>query len=393
MITDIDNAVLGGASPATCSVAQRMSWAATRQTTRVEDMAYSLMGLFDVNMSMIYGEGERAFLRLQEEIMKYSDDHSLFAWNSKIQGHHGLLARSVTDFEGCSHITRTTKKLNRGAYSLGNVGLSIGLVMRPFDVLGDPKASTYLAALDCEFYNKRIGIYLKNLKDDQFARISVKGKGLTTFDAPGTAPDDKPDFQRVYIRQDVAEDELLDEVPIVQPEAINTSSLDRLVIKRLAPPIFTSAHAWGIDAHDMITVGFQCRLLRDFGFVTMQSKEAGVIATIVSQSRTLQVLRIGLNDALKPYCQVGLRWDSDIVRYDAEDTGALRANYLGFLITLIPSRVNGEEILTLDIHETHEASLRHEEIIHETTSKFHLSPCHICRKVFLHLLILCIASY
>ena len=62
------------------SVACRMSWAAHRQTTRVEDEAYALMGVFDVNMPTIYGEGRQAFRRLQEEIMKQSSDQSLFAW-------------------------------------------------------------------------------------------------------------------------------------------------------------------------------------------------------------------------------------------------------------------------------------------------------------------------
>ncbi|TBU27931.1 heterokaryon incompatibility protein-domain-containing protein [Dichomitus squalens] len=62
------------------SVAQRMSWAYGRKTTRVEDRAYSLMGIFSVNMTTLYGEGKRAFQRLQEEIMKQSIDPSLFAW-------------------------------------------------------------------------------------------------------------------------------------------------------------------------------------------------------------------------------------------------------------------------------------------------------------------------
>lgn len=55
-----------------------MSWASKRQTTRVEDIAYSVMGLFGVNLPMLYGEGERAFIRLQEEIMRASDDHTIF---------------------------------------------------------------------------------------------------------------------------------------------------------------------------------------------------------------------------------------------------------------------------------------------------------------------------
>lgn len=64
------------------SVAQRMSWASDRETTRDEDHAYCLLGLFGVNMPMLYGEGKRrAFLRLQEEIIRRTDDHSLFAWD------------------------------------------------------------------------------------------------------------------------------------------------------------------------------------------------------------------------------------------------------------------------------------------------------------------------
>ncbi|PVH83065.1 HET-domain-containing protein [Cadophora sp. DSE1049] len=56
------------------SIATRMSWASRRKTKRVEDQAYSLMGIFDVHMPMVYGEGKRAFERLQEEIMKVSND-------------------------------------------------------------------------------------------------------------------------------------------------------------------------------------------------------------------------------------------------------------------------------------------------------------------------------
>ncbi|EIW62998.1 HET-domain-containing protein [Trametes versicolor FP-101664 SS1] len=62
------------------SVARRMSWASKRQTTRVEDEAYSLMGLFGITMPTIYGEGGEAFRRLQEQIMKHSSDQTLFAW-------------------------------------------------------------------------------------------------------------------------------------------------------------------------------------------------------------------------------------------------------------------------------------------------------------------------
>ncbi|KAM7215963.1 heterokaryon incompatibility domain containing protein [Rhypophila decipiens] len=61
-------------------IGQRMSWAAHRETTRTEDLAYCLLGIFQVNMPMLYGEGKKAFLRLQEEIIKSSTDLSIFAW-------------------------------------------------------------------------------------------------------------------------------------------------------------------------------------------------------------------------------------------------------------------------------------------------------------------------
>ncbi|PMD18458.1 hypothetical protein NA56DRAFT_647907 [Hyaloscypha hepaticicola] len=47
----------------------------------MEDMAYCLLGVFGVNMPLLYGEGPRALIRLQEEIIKISDDESIFVWS------------------------------------------------------------------------------------------------------------------------------------------------------------------------------------------------------------------------------------------------------------------------------------------------------------------------
>ncbi|KAI8625332.1 heterokaryon incompatibility protein-domain-containing protein [Xylariaceae sp. FL1651] len=60
------------------SVAARMSWAKGRQTTRKEDRAYSLLGLFDINMPLLYGEGDKAFSRLHEGILNSIQDDSIF---------------------------------------------------------------------------------------------------------------------------------------------------------------------------------------------------------------------------------------------------------------------------------------------------------------------------
>ncbi|KAL7916811.1 hypothetical protein GGI35DRAFT_49562 [Trichoderma velutinum] len=64
------------------SVAQRMSWAARRETTRPEDLAYCLLGIFDIHMSMLYPEGGKdAFFRLQDLIMRKTGDDSILAWD------------------------------------------------------------------------------------------------------------------------------------------------------------------------------------------------------------------------------------------------------------------------------------------------------------------------
>jgi hypothetical protein len=68
-ITGIAIQALRGDAPSEFSVAERMAWAKTRRTTREEDRAYSLLGIFDVCMPLIYGEGEdKAFRRLRGEI-------------------------------------------------------------------------------------------------------------------------------------------------------------------------------------------------------------------------------------------------------------------------------------------------------------------------------------
>ena len=78
-ITKIPCSVLRGSLLANVSTTERMSWAETRQTTREEDMAYSLLGIFDVHMPLIYGEGkENAFRRLIRE-WKYRHDELLQA--------------------------------------------------------------------------------------------------------------------------------------------------------------------------------------------------------------------------------------------------------------------------------------------------------------------------
>ncbi|ETN42570.1 uncharacterized protein HMPREF1541_01727 [Cyphellophora europaea CBS 101466] len=128
-------------SPASCSVAQRMSWAAKRTTTRIEDRAYSLLGIFGVNMGQIYGEREKAFRRLQQAIVLQGKDESIFAWSmSNEQRTAGLYAPSPESFAGCGDTIST-----RGSkgFSENNGEVSISLKTFPHSM------ETYYALLNC----------------------------------------------------------------------------------------------------------------------------------------------------------------------------------------------------------------------------------------------------
>ena len=102
----------GSVSVDQAALAVRMSWAARRQTTRVEDEAYCLMGLSGVNMPLLYGEGDRAFQRLQEQIMvrEAIGDWLLLAWGygstDPPASDAGVFARSPRDFVGCFTASR-----------------------------------------------------------------------------------------------------------------------------------------------------------------------------------------------------------------------------------------------------------------------------------------------
>ncbi|KAL4077380.1 heterokaryon incompatibility protein-domain-containing protein [Scleroderma citrinum] len=153
-ITRIPGGILeGGVVSKRPCVARVMSWAADRTTTRVEDRAYSLLGLLGVHMPMLYGEGKNAFRRLQLEIIRQSNDQSIFAWgHSRTTGCSGsFLADDPSCFRDCSDVDRMERKefievvrtdvledaLVKGpeerlrTFSVTNDGIQIWLPIRP----------------------------------------------------------------------------------------------------------------------------------------------------------------------------------------------------------------------------------------------------------------------
>ena len=108
----------------TASIATKMSWASQRVTTEPEHMAYSLLGIFDITMSIEYGEGRRAFIRLQRLLLENVDDESIFAWFKKDISDHGLFAAWPDYFANSGTITNQSYKSKpRPPCRLTNQGL------------------------------------------------------------------------------------------------------------------------------------------------------------------------------------------------------------------------------------------------------------------------------
>ncbi|KAI1288641.1 heterokaryon incompatibility protein-domain-containing protein [Xylaria venustula] len=188
------------------SIAQRMSWASRRQTTRIEDEAYCLLGLFGVNMPLLYGEGEQAFVRLQQEIMKESDDQTIFAWGlrdptSDSSSEHdykgGVLAPSPKSFVGSGHIVRSTTAEIHRPYAETNKGLQISLplisaeqgasILIPSQGMKNASipgvtlttaSNGYIAVLNCHPSGddeKRIGFYIEQTTESiSYARVNYR---------------------------------------------------------------------------------------------------------------------------------------------------------------------------------------------------------------------------
>ena len=158
-LTGIQGEYLQGKSIQSASIACRMSWAANRKTTRIEDEAYCLLSLFGVNRPLLYGEGRKAFLRLRGEIIKRSDDQSIFAWSlpNPDQERTRILAPDARCSEWSRDVIRD-RWCPKSPFVVTIPGLE--LVMRIQTVspdIIDPDCDIYIIQLNCLSSRDRSG--------------------------------------------------------------------------------------------------------------------------------------------------------------------------------------------------------------------------------------------
>ncbi|KAK7462442.1 hypothetical protein VKT23_008041 [Stygiomarasmius scandens] len=204
VITSIPAQVLEDGDVYKFSIAQRMSWAAYRKTTRPEDVAYCLMGIFGVNMPSIYGEGaEKAFMRLQLEIIKISDDRSIFAWVSQFyEEQSGLFARHPFEFRASGEvgIAEAGKMAHKSLYSFGNNGLRIHMHLVPASPSFGDVTGLFLASLHCqsEMDGSWPSIYLRLVEGERYVRYRPDEVILAA------SPPSIDDMQEIIVKENLS---------------------------------------------------------------------------------------------------------------------------------------------------------------------------------------------
>ena len=166
------------------SVATKMSWAAYRSCSRPEDLAYSLLGIFDVSMPLLYGEGgKQAFRRLQLEIIKGSGDESIFTFYNLdmcADVWADVLANCPRAFAYCAGISPFEPRTPRAPYTCTNRGLEISTILLPsrrcrVTFLGDHKI--YFMPLNCARKGalEPLVVQLGRINDDEYFRMGTYG--------------------------------------------------------------------------------------------------------------------------------------------------------------------------------------------------------------------------
>jgi hypothetical protein len=189
-------------------------------------MAYSLLGVFEVNMPLLYGEGgDQAFERLQLEIIKRSGDESIFAFSSTTNMTN-VLARFPGDFAYSAGIHPFEPRTPRAPYSCTLKGLEISTILLPSRMYVFDYYKTYFMPLNCarEGALKPMAVRLGRFNNDEYFRTD-------TYD-PEHDDDDGFDHTGRYIGLKWPEEADLDlqaDVKIVKIHIINS---DYLVMRK-----------------------------------------------------------------------------------------------------------------------------------------------------------------
>jgi hypothetical protein len=298
--TGIDQRVLEGFDLNGIPIGARMSWASNRTTTREEDMAYSLPGLMKVHMPLLYGEGKRAFRRLQEEIIKIHDDYTIFSWTLPKMDldrfgyqNTGIFASSPKDFQVPLH------QMGTHSISFGSALREPLLVQDGKIVTSDNLDSPVVTAMGLRtrlpviqrLEDKLIGLYFVDSPFRQLVCHCVEKQSDSyskyarlLFDSFVFIPINPPELlevnvQTIYLQIDRIDWLTFDGFTPPQYSAVTLSIVDDISGFKLHNIYIFPVHSWGSQAiaqiefmvrsfRVILVIGLGVIQLRDFESIT-----------------------------------------------------------------------------------------------------------------------------
>ncbi|KAI1070884.1 hypothetical protein LB507_010998 [Fusarium sp. FIESC RH6] len=259
------------------SISERMSWVSRRETSRPEDIAYCMLGIFDINMPLLYGEGGmKAFIRLQEEIIRVSNDQSIFCWHWDDEhvpdDWSSMLSPSHKTFETSGSYHQALGGDDSVSYTISNSGLSISLKLAdvasvqntwpdPDQRSDGPKSARLLALLNvqCSETGCRVAIPLRkpplskcfvrfqfprcpapmdNCDDVQPTTVCIVGpRDRRLLMSPPTSSSPDPHFQTLIVVNSTYTIESIAPIPSVH-SYLNTIGLVHLAQPRFFGTVF-----------------------------------------------------------------------------------------------------------------------------------------------------------
>ena len=279
--------------PGLDDIQEKLRLVSTRQTTRVEDSAYSLLGIFSMSIPVLYGEGDQALGRFLAQLLTSSGDTSILAWTGRSGSFNSCLPANIAVFNQLptTHIPPALE-MDGILARLRSSSLNFTSLIRLYDRLHDLPVPLFVGQrmkLPC--LNFKLGpLSASRSKSGHVFRAQTAALGIVEI----KTQDDLPRFGSLYLAYPWI-DFLLDQQPLGSmaetiPEDNRSSSIGEL-------PSFPGPSKIASAAPQTRAARLVSRLRRPFGGRTttfspdaMSLRPPSSLSSTERQTRALQVI-------------------------------------------------------------------------------------------------------
>ena len=292
--TGVSASALMALRPGLDDIREKLHLASTRQTTRVEDAAYSLLGIFSMSLPVVYGEGDKALGRFLAQLLTSSGDTSILAWKGKSGSFNSCLPANITVFSQLptSHIPQaiTGAEMEIIVAGLRASSLNLTLVTKFYDRLDELRVPSFAGkrmTLPCIVF--KLGpLSVSRSRSERVFRAQTAGLGIVEI----KTEEDLSRLESLYLVHPWV-DLLLDRQPVGSViETIPEETMDERPSSIGELPSFTGPSDTTSVAPQTRAARLVARLGRSFsGRTTASARDAASLRPPSSLSQTDKRMR------------------------------------------------------------------------------------------------------